>query len=430
MTLNEWLAQFTAQPLDLESLSWQFEVIAIGLAMLSTWLLVLALNGVKRSALLRSPVFQKVTDAIAPIGFLVLLWLGLIVAQAILVYLQKTTLLIEWVHLFFLMWLLWRIARLYLHAQPIAASALRWVVIPLLLLNQVGVLPIITATLEQYAIRLGNIDISLYDVIRLLLFGALLFWIGRLSNRAGKQVIRKQQALAVETQELMAKLWEVALYFVIFLVLLNVLGINLTTLAVFGGALGVGLGFGLQSIAANFISGIIILLDQSLKIGDYIELDDGRSGRLRELNLRSATLETFDGKDIVVPNEVFISTSFTNWTHKNKRQRYALHFSIAYSTDLDVFLPLVKQAVAAHPKVLSGDDLPIEEQADAEIAGFGDNGIDILVEFWIEAIDDGQHRVGADVLYAIWKLVKEHGFEFPFPQREVRLLNTQNEKAN
>lgn len=430
MKMNDWLAQFTDLPLNLESLSWQFEAIAIGLAMLSTWLLVLALNGVKRSALLRSPVVQKATDAIAPIGYLVLLWLGLIVAQAILVYLQKTTLLIEWVHLFFLIWLLWRIARLYLYAQPIAASALRYVVIPLLLLNQVGVLPTITATLEQYAIHLGNIDISLYDVIRLLLFGALLFWIGRLSNRAGKQVIRKQQALAVETQELMAKLWEVALYFVIFLVLLNVLGINLTTLAVFGGALGVGLGFGLQSIAANFISGIIILLDQSLKIGDYIELEDGRSGRLRELNLRSATLETFDGKDIVVPNEVFISTSFTNWTHKNKRQRYALNFSIAYSTDLDVFLPLVKAAVAAHPKVLSGEEVPIEEQADAEIAGFGDNGIDILVEFWIEAIDDGQHRVGADVLYAIWKLVKEHGFEFPFPQREVRLLNTQNEKAN
>jgi small-conductance mechanosensitive channel len=210
---------------------------------------------------------------------------------------------------------------------------------------------------------------------------------------------------------------------VIFLLLLQIMGINLTALAVFGGALGVGLGFGLQQIASNFVSGIIILLDRSIAIGDHVELEDGRSGTLRELNMRFGVLETYDGKDIVVPNEQFITTSYTNWTHKNIKQRYPLEFQVAYSTDLDLLFENIRQLCADHPKVISGDDLPIEERPDAEIAGFGDNGIDILVEFWMEGVDDGPNRVGADLLHAIWRSIQENGMEIPYPQREVRILN-------
>ena len=186
---------------------------------------------------------------------------------------------------------------------------------------------------------------------------------------------------------------------------------------------GVGIGFGLQSIASNFISGLIILLDRSLSIGDYIELEDGRSGSIRELNLRAVSLETFDGKDIVVPNDVFFSQTFTNWTHKNNKQRYAIDFDVAYATDLDRLFPLIKALLASHPKVLAGNDYTFEEQPDVEISGFGDNGIQLHLEFWMEAIDDGEHRVGGDLLYSIWQLMNQEGFEFPFPQREVRILN-------
>ncbi len=149
---------------------------------------------------------------------------------------------------------------------------------------------------------------------------------GRISNKVGQQIIRSQSDLDIGTREVFAKLFEVALFVVIFLLLLQVMGINLTALAVFGGALGVGLGFGLQAIASNFISGIIILLDRSITVGDYIELEDGRTGIIRELKMRSTTLETFDGKDIMVPNETFITTNFINWTHKNKKQRYSIEF--------------------------------------------------------------------------------------------------------
>jgi len=177
-----------------------------------------------------------------------------------------------------------------------------------------------------------------------------------------------------------------------------------------------------EVIASNFISGIIILLDRSLTIGDYIQLEDGRSGTLRELSMRLATLETFDGKDIMVPNEKFITTSFTNWTHNNKLQRYPLNFQVSYKTDLEKLFEIVRGVISSHPQVLSGDNLPIALRPDTEIAKFGDSGIDILVEFWMDSIDDGDNRVGANLLLMIWTALKENGIQIPFPQREVKVL--------
>ncbi|MGH1487149.1 MAG: mechanosensitive ion channel family protein, partial [Cellvibrionaceae bacterium] len=263
----------------------------------------------------------------------------------------------------------------------------------------------------------------IYGVLRTLFFGLILFWLGRVSNNFGKQLIRRQEEIDIGTREVFAKLFEIFLLVVIFFVLLQIMGISLTTLAVFGGAVGVGLGFGLQAIASNFISGIILLMDRSLLVGDYIELEDGRSGTITELGMRSTTLETFDGKDIVVPNEKFITSSFTNWTHKDIKQRYSLEFQLAYKTDFHTLFPILKEAIANHPQVLSGDDLPPEELPDVEIKGFGESGVDILVEYWIEGIDDGKSRVDADLMLIIWDVLKEHFVEIPFPQREVRIIN-------
>ena len=208
----------------------------------------------------------------------------------------------------------------------VVATTLLWLAIPLLALQFVGLLGRLIAILESIALNVGNIHMSLYGVIRVILFGSLLFWLGRISNNTGQDIIRRQQQLELRTREVAAKLLQVSVVAVVFLLLLQVMGVNLTALAVFGGAVGVGLGFGLQAIASNFISGIIILLDRSVSVDDYIQLDDGRTGIVRELNMRSTTLETFDGKDVMVPNEKFIGESFTNWTHKNKKQPIASIF--------------------------------------------------------------------------------------------------------
>ena len=298
-----------------------------------------------------------------------------------------------------------------------------WFILPIAVLHVFGWLDEVVAYLETISLQIGNFKISAYGVARVLIFGSVLFWLGRLSNSAGQQIIRNQHDLDIGTREVFAKLFQVGLFFVVFLLLLQIMGINLTALAVFGGALGVGLGFGLQAIASNFISGIILLLDRSLSVGDFVEMEDGRCGTIRELNMRSTTLETYDGKDIMVPNEQFITTSFTNWTHKNTKQRYSLEFQVAYKTDLHQLFELVRETVGSHPQVMSGEDIPIEERPDAEIKGFADSGIDILVEFWMQGIDDGPNRVGADLLLMIWDILKQNDIEIPFPQREVKIIN-------
>ena len=309
--------------------------------------------------------------------------------------------------------------------NSLVSGLFTWIVIPLATLRVFGWLDEVSAWLDAVSLDVGTIRISLLSLGRTFVAGGVLFWLGSILNTFGKEAIRNRHALDVGTREMVIKLFQIGLYVSIFLLLLGAMGINLTALAVFGGALGVGLGFGLQKIAANFVSGLIILFDRSITPGDYIAFEDGHSGTLRELNMRSATLETFDGKDIIVPNEQFITLPFVNWTHNNKKQRYSLEFSVAYKTDLHTMLRLVREVVASHPKVLSGPELPIEERPDAEISSFGDSGVNILVEFWMLGIDDGENRVGADLLLMIWDVLKENDIEIPFPQRDVRIVRAE-----
>ncbi|WP_259398319.1 mechanosensitive ion channel family protein [Pseudoalteromonas sp. SG44-17] len=308
-------------------------------------------------------------------------------------------------------------------SSPFMSALFKLVGLPVLLLHLLGFLPAFIKTLEAVSINLGNIQVSLYGLTRVLFFGAILFWLGRASSNVGKVIIRNQQTLDISTREVFTKLFEVGLFCVIALLLLNIMGVNLTALAVFGGALGVGLGLGLQSIASNFISGIIILLDKSLTIGDFVELENGKSGFVREFKMRHAILETYDGKDILVPNETFISSLLTNWTHKDPKQRYRVDFSVAYATDVRAMVEIIKQAVAQHPQVISGPEIPIEERPDCEIDSFGDNGINMFVEFWMQGIDDGKNRVSGDLLLIILETLKAHNIAIPFPQREVRVIN-------
>lgn len=307
--------------------------------------------------------------------------------------------------------------------NALVAKVFRWIGMPIILFYVTGVLDDIVRVLESMSIELGNIRLSAYGLVRTLIFGSLLFWLGRVSNSTGQTIIRKQKSLDFRTREIVAKLFEIMLFFVVVMLILQLMGINLTTLAVFGGALGVGLGFGLQAVASNFISGVIIIFDRSISVGDYIEMEDGRTGTVTELNMRSTTLETYDGKDIVVPNEKFINSSFVNWTHKNIKQRYRVDFSVAYKTDVRSMVTLVKEAVAQHPKVLAGPDVPLEELPDCEIDSFGDSGINMFVEFWIEGIDDGRNRVGGDLMLIILETLQQNNIEIPFPQREVKILN-------
>ncbi len=316
---------------------------------------------------------------------------------------------------------IWLIYAIIDHFVPsdLIKRLIRWIGIPIAVLSVLGLLDDASQFLDTLSLELGSIRLSLLTIARLAIFGTVLFWVGRLSNTEGKKVIRQQEHLDVGTREVFAKLFEIVLFSIIFILLLQIAGINLTALAVFGGALGVGLGFGLQQIAANFISGIIILLDRSLTIGDYIELEDGKTGFLTDLTMRSATLETPDGKDIVVPNEQFITTAFTNWTHKDPRQRYEVEFMVSYDTDLDHVIALLIPALEAHEQVLSDPEEP-----DVEVREFAEYGILMGAEFWVDGIDEGENKFTSDIMLLIWRTLKQHNIKMPVAQRMVTVSGT------
>ena len=301
--------------------------------------------------------------------------------------------------------------------HPLARQFMLYLAIPVATLQAFGYLDEFIEFLDGVSFQAGNIRLSLYFLIKTALVGGFFFWLGSLSNKSGQNMIRKQESLDIGTKELFSKLFQIVLFAGIFVLALQVLGLDLTVITVVGGALAVGIGFGLQQIASNFISGIILLIERSLTVGDFIELEDGRMGTLKELNMRSATLETFDGKELMVPNEKFITGVFINWTRDDPRQRYEIEFSVSYDTDLRKLPDLILPAVSKHPGVLQDPEEP-----DLELRSFGDSGINFGLEFWIEGIDDGKNRISADLMMIIWEVLRDNDISIPFPQREVRIL--------
>ncbi|MEF3048056.1 mechanosensitive ion channel family protein [Pseudotabrizicola sp. L79] len=297
----------------------------------------------------------------------------------------------------------------------------KYVLIPVAGLYALGVLDDIVLRLEEAQIVLGNIQFSVMALIRGVIAGALLFWMGTWSNRQSADYIKSQKELRPATRELAVKATEILIFGAAFLLLMSIMGIDLTAIAVLGGALGVGIGLGLQQIAANFISGIILLVEGQTTVGDYVELDGGEKGTIVKMTARACVLETFDGKWIVVPNEHFITTRVINYSDAGSANRYEAEFSVSYDTDINRIPDIIEAAVAALPFVLQKPDGP-----DCELAGFGESSVDFVVEYWVNGIDDGKNKYRSPVLFAIWNALKAEGIEMPFPQRVVH-LKTQND---
>lgn len=292
----------------------------------------------------------------------------------------------------------------------------RYILLPAMALYALGLLDPLTARLHATTVSLGNISFSVMALLRGVIAGALLFWLGRWSNDQSAAFINKQDEMRPATRQLAAKAAEVVIFGLAFLLLMNIMGIPLTSLAVLGGAIGVGLGFGLQKIASNYISGVILLLEGQATVGDFVELDSGQAGTIVKTTARAMILETFDGRWIVVPNEDFITTRVVNYSDQGSANRYEVPFSVSYDTDINTVPAIIEAAVAAHPAVLQSPEPP-----DCELRGFGDSGIDFAVEFWVNGLDDGKNKFTSDVLFLVWNALKEKGIEIPYPRRVVEL---------
>jgi small-conductance mechanosensitive channel len=172
----------------------------------------------------------------------------------------------------------------------------------------------------------------------------------------------------------------------------------------------------LQQIAANFVSGVILLVEGQTTVGDYVKLDGGEAGTIVKMTARACVLETFDGKWIVVPNDHFITTRVVNYSDQGSANRYEALFSVSYDTDINRVPAMIEAAVGALPFVLTKPD-----GADCELRGFGDSGIDFAVEYWVSGIDDGRNKYQSKVLFAIWNALKDNGVEIPYPHRVVEI---------
>ncbi len=296
----------------------------------------------------------------------------------------------------------------------------RYVLIPMAALYALGVLDPVMTKLDETVVPLGNMSFSLLFAIRFAVLGGVIFWFGRWSNDQSAQLIKQQEEMPPATRELAVKAAEIAIFGAAFLILMNIMGVNLTSLAVLGGAIGVGLGFGLQQIASNFISGVILLLEGQATVGDYVELDGGEAGTIVKMTARAAILETFDGRWIVVPNEHFITTRVINYSDAGSANRYEAPFSVSYDSDVEEVAELVERAVAQLDFVLT--DTP-EHMPDCELRAFGDSGIEFALEFWVEGIDDGRNKFTPRVMVQIWKTLKENNIEIPFPHRVIEMKN-------
>lgn len=292
----------------------------------------------------------------------------------------------------------------------------KYVLIPVAGLYALGVLDDISLRLEETVIALGNIRFSVMALIRGLIAGSLLFWLGSWSNRQSASYIKAQDELRPATRELAVKAVEVVIFGAAFLLLMSIMGIDLTAVAVLGGALGVGVGLGLQQIAANFVSGIILLIEGQTTVGDYVELDGGQKGTIVKMTARACILETFDGKWIVVPNDHFITTRVVNYSDQGSANRYEAPFSVSYETDINRVPEIIEAAVAALPFVLKEPDGP-----DCELRSFGESSVDFAVEYWVSGIDDGKNKYASHVNFAIWNALKAAKIEMPYPHRVIEV---------
>lgn len=290
-----------------------------------------------------------------------------------------------------------------------------WTAIPLALIMLFGYYDDLLDGLNSVVLlRMGETPISLMTVILLLIFGALFFRLGNIANSKGQNAIRSQEGLDVATQEVVGKLFQIILFTVIFILVMGAAKVPLSGLVVIFSALSLGVGLGLQPVAANFVSGMIILFDRSVRAGDFVVLPDGQEGFVEAINLRSTVVETTDGKDIIVPNTKFTEDAYENWTHKDPRQRYEVHFTVAYDTDLDVLEDLILPAFHSHPSVLTEPEMP-----DLEFREFGDHGVKMAVEFWCSGIDDGPNKFTSDLNFSVWRVLRDNKIVIPFPQMVV-----------
>ncbi|NNE90586.1 MAG: mechanosensitive ion channel [Verrucomicrobiales bacterium] len=283
-------------------------------------------------------------------------------------------------------------------------------------LHILGLLDDVSAFLDERSLELGEVEISILDVVKGFIGFFFFIWVAGLISKFVASRINTVEEMNASMKVLIAKVVRVSLYVLAVLMTLGVMGVNLTALTVFGGALGLGLGFGLQKVVSNLVSGIIILLDKSIEPGDVIEIE-GTYGWINSLNLRYASVITRDNKEHLIPNENLITNPVINWSYSSELVRIRAPIGISYDSDIRKAMEIAEACAGETERVVS-DPAPR-----CNLMGFGDSSIDLELRFWISDPTNGVGQVRSLVLLKVWDHFKEADIRFPFPQRVVHLRN-------
>ena len=292
---------------------------------------------------------------------------------------------------------------------------------PVAALDVFGLLDDVVAQLQALAIPLGEtdegepVDLSLFDILRTMIYFGALFWAASFAGRAINTQLERADEISPALRALIAKVLGFVLPIVALLIALQLTGFNLATLAIFSGAVGIGVGLGLQKTVANFAAGFTLLADKSIKPGDALEVD-GTFGWVTGMQSRYVSMRTRDGTEHLIPNEHFIANGVINWSKSDRIVRMHAPFGVAYETrDLKRVQQLAIEAAQSVERVVP-DKEPV-----CNLMEYGDSSVNFDLRFWISDPQNGLSNVRSEVLMAIWEAFHENGVEFPYPQVDVHL---------
>ncbi len=281
-------------------------------------------------------------------------------------------------------------------------------------LNIIGVLDKTISLLESIGFTVGDVNLTLLSVVKAVFVLIILLrgvsWVnGNLEKK-----LSKVSELTPSTRLMLTKSLNIAMIVMVTLVALNSVGIDLSALALLSGAIGVGIGFGLQKIVGNFISGLILLSDKSVKPGDVVQLQNVY-GYVKHMGGRCVSVVTRDEKEYLIPNEDLITQQVINWSYSTRKIRIKVPVGISYNADPHNAMELIKNAPKDIERVLNN---PAPK---CLMVGFGDNSVDLQLRFWIRDPQNGVANITSQVMLSIWDTLKAHGIEIPYPQRDIHL---------
>ncbi len=271
--------------------------------------------------------------------------------------------------------------------------------------------------LDEMHFTMGDLTISAWKILAGIIAFALTLWVGLAVARIAETQIERIPRLSGSLKVLISKIVRIILITVAVVTAIGSIGIDLSAFAFLGGAIGIGLGFGLQKVVSNFVSGIILLMDNSIKPGDVIEID-GTYGWINNLRARYASVITRDGTEHLIPNEDLITQRVINWSFTDNLVRVRVPIGVSYNADPHQCIQLVLDAAQGTSRVLNSPPPA------CQLLGFGDSSVDLELRMWIADPSNGVGSVRSEVLLKVWDLFKEHNIEIPFPQRDLHIRSS------